>query len=266
MVLKSLLVTILVSGISASQLRTSPSDAVALPNDGIDTSFGKSLLSDNQPSSQTPPPVSTDDARDVESDKVAEALEETKPADATTDATTDTRKCVDIDIKSDTVNGKIVAELDPAAPVSVKNFEHYVSTGFYKGTIFHRVISGFMVQCGGFEKNFYDGTTTEKTDGSPAIKNEASNDRPNLQGTLSMARTSDPDSATSQFFISLADNPSLDGDNQNGYAVFGKVIVGFDQVEEIGKMPTQTLGSFENVPSSPVEIVAINSIDCPPSV
>jgi len=85
-----------------------------------------------------------------------------------------------------------------------------------------------------------------------------------LATTLSMARTSDPDSATSQFFISLSDNASLDGDDQNGYAVFGKVLVGMDQIEDIGKVATSNIGGMDDVPDSPIEIAGVAKIDCPP--
>jgi peptidyl-prolyl cis-trans isomerase A (cyclophilin A) len=139
----------------------------------------------------------------------------------------------------------------------------YVDTKYYAGTIFHRVIKDFMVQCGGFEKGFYDGKTDEKAGQQPPVNNEASPERKNLKGTLSMARTSDPDSATSQFFINLVDNQSLDGDNQNGYTTFGEVVDGMDVVESIGQVETSAVGSFEDVPTAPIGISEAVRVPCP---
>lgn len=263
---------------STSMLRSSTPDAVALTGDAlktsddkIDTSFGSQMLGDNKsPVSDTGsdagtvPPVEEGSATDLASDAAAKKLETT---DKETAPVSDAggRTCVSIDVKSASITGQIVAELDSTgAPNTVKNFMQYVDNGFYKGTIFHRVINNFMVQCGGFEKGLYSGKTEEKTGGLAAIKNEASPDRQNLKGTLSMARTSDPDSATSQFFISLVDNASLDGDDQNGYAVFGKVLVGMDQIEDIGKVATSNIGGMDDVPDSPIEIAGVAKIDCPP--
>ena len=126
--------------------------------------------------------------------------------------------------------GTIVVELDQArAPISTENFLRYVKEGFYKGTIFHRVISDFMIQGGGF-----DTSMTEKPTHEP-IRNEAQNGLKNLKGTIAMARTQDLHSATAQFYINLKDNAFLD----NGYAVFGKVTKGLDVVEQIGVTPTR---------------------------
>jgi peptidyl-prolyl cis-trans isomerase A (cyclophilin A) len=174
-------------------------------------------------------------------------------------------QCVEIDVKSGSQSGKIVAEMDNTGGASktVQNFLGYVDDGFYTGTIFHRVISGFMIQTGGFSADFYTGNTQEKSGGKGPIPNESSPDRPNLKGTLAMARTSDPDSATSQFFISLNDNPNLDGDNQNGYSVFGKVLSGMDQVEMIGSQATSNIGGMDDVPDSPVEITGVTKVTCP---
>ncbi len=134
----------------------------------------------------------------------------------------------------ETNQGNFTVELfQKKAPISVKNFLAYVDSGFYEGTIFHRVIDGFMVQVGGF-----DADMKRKTPNAP-IKNESNNGLLNKTGTLSMARTSDPDSATSQFFISLVDNQSLDPrPGSPGYAVFGKISVGMDVIAKIGKVET----------------------------
>lgn len=133
-------------------------------------------------------------------------------------------------VQLDTTLGKITVELYPdKAPLSAANFLQYVDSRFYNGTVFHRVIPGFMVQCGGFTKDL-----SEKPTRAP-IKNEASNGLLNSRGTLAMARTSNPDSATSQFFINLVDNDFLDHrDQQNpGYTVFGKVVEGMGAVDAI---------------------------------
>src|SRR5262249_5265734 len=137
------------------------------------------------------------------------------------------------------------------APISVKNFLAYVHEKFYDNTIFHRVIPNFMVQGGGFT-----GGMSEKKTHAP-IKNEGGNGLVNSRGTLAMARTNDPDSASSQFFINLKDNNFLDraqsADNV-GYAVFGRVISGMEVVDAIAGVPTTTMGMYENVPSTPVVI------------
>lgn len=128
----------------------------------------------------------------------------------------------------DTSFGKIEVELDPVkAPISSKNFLDYVDSGFYTNTIFHRVIPGFMVQGGGFTAQMVQKDTRDP------IKNEASNGLHNVRGTLSMARTSNPNSATSQFFINVADNAFLDPGRDAGYAVFAKVVSGMDVVDQI---------------------------------
>lgn len=145
--------------------------------------------------------------------------------------------------------GEIVIELYPnEAPITVANFLQYVDDGFYTGTIFHRVVPGFVVQGGGFTYDFQ-----RKTPRDP-IKNESDNDLINLPATLSMARTSDPDSATSQFFINLEHNESLDYEKKKkpGYAVFGKVIEGFDVVKKIEKEPRGLYRSRPEAPNYPV--------------
>ncbi|MGT2552351.1 peptidylprolyl isomerase [Acinetobacter geminorum] len=149
--------------------------------------------------------------------------------------------------------GNIEIELyDDKAPKSVKNFKDYIKSGFYKDTIFHRVIPGFMVQGGGLTANMQ-----EKTTRAP-IKNEAGNGIANTRGTLAMARTANPDSATSQFFINVADNNFLNRSAGNpGYAVFGKVIKGMDVVDRIVQVPTSNYGLHQNVPKQSIKIVDI---------
>jgi peptidyl-prolyl cis-trans isomerase A (cyclophilin A) len=145
--------------------------------------------------------------------------------------------------------GNILIELEPVkAPISVKNFLAYVDSGFYIDTIFHRVIPGFMVQGGGFTSNMV------KKDTMAPIRNEATNGLHNVRGTLSMARTSDPNSATSQFFINVADNPFLDPGRDPGYAVFAKVVSGMDVVDMIANAQTTTRQEMQNVPIDPVTI------------
>jgi cyclophilin family peptidyl-prolyl cis-trans isomerase len=146
--------------------------------------------------------------------------------------------------------GDITIELDTAkAPISVKNFLAYVDAGHYDGTIFHRVIPDFMVQCGGFTPDM-----VQKKTNAP-IKNEANNGLTNEPYTLAMARTSDVDSATSQFFINLADNVFLDhGKRDFGYAVFGKVVKGTEVVDKIGAVKTGRAGGHSDVPVTPVVI------------
>ena len=148
--------------------------------------------------------------------------------------------------------GEIDIQLDPKnAPISTANFLAYVKSGFYDGTIFHRIIPGFVVQGGGFTPDM-----TQK-DTQPPIKNEASNGLKNLRGTISMARTNDPDSATSQFFLNLVDNAALDpNDNSAGYAVFGKITKGLDVIDKMAQVQTTTKGPFENVPVDNVTLVS----------
>ncbi|MBK5375429.1 peptidylprolyl isomerase [Pseudomonas sp. TH08] len=154
----------------------------------------------------------------------------------------------------ETTNGQIEIELDPVkAPISTKNFLDYVNSGFYNNTIFHRVIPGFMVQGGGFTQQMQQKET------KAPIKNEHKNGLANVRGTLSMARTSVPDSATSQFFINVKDNDFLD--QGDGYAVFGKVVKGMDVVDIIVNSPTTTKQGMQNVPSDPVFIKSAKVID-----
>lgn len=157
-------------------------------------------------------------------------------------------------VRMSTTFGDIVLELDrEKAPKSVQNFLNYVQEGFYDGTIFHRVIDGFMVQGGGFTQDFQ-----KKATHSP-IENEANNGLKNLNGTIAMARTNEPHSATAQFFINVADNDFLDHRSPTprgwGYAVFGKVIEGMDVVNKIRRTPTGSGGPFrKDVPRTPIII------------
>jgi len=135
------------------------------------------------------------------------------------------------------------------APITTKNILDYVNSGFYNGTIFHRVISNFVIQGGGFLPDM----TRKQT--RPPITNEASNGLKNVRGSLSMARTSDPNSATSQFFINLKDNASLDaGPGNPGYAVFAQVTEGMDVVDKIAAVKTTTKPPYSDVPIQPVII------------
>ena len=155
--------------------------------------------------------------------------------------------------------GDITIELDEAkAPVTVKNFLAYVDAGTYTGTIFHRVIDGFMIQGGGFDANLQRRPTR------PAIRNEAGNGLRNLRGTIAMARTSVIDSATNQFFINLKDNGFLDHQSESaagfGYAVFGRVVAGMETVDRIAKVQTRAAGMFQNLPVEPVTILAVERL------
>jgi cyclophilin family peptidyl-prolyl cis-trans isomerase len=156
----------------------------------------------------------------------------------------------------DTSAGPITVELDPEkAPITVANFLKYVDDGFYDNLIFHRVMPGFMIQGGGFDAPM----RSEKPTRAP-IKNEATNGLNNRRGTIAMARRPDADSATAQFFINLVDNSSkLDpgGVSPDGYAVFGKVIAGMENVDAIAKVPTGSRGPHQNVP---VEAIVIKSV------
>jgi len=153
--------------------------------------------------------------------------------------------------------GSFKVELYPKeAPITVANFLNYVDKKFYEGTTFHRVIPGFVIQGGGSDKNMMQKTTL------PPIKNEATNGLKNLKATLSMARTSEINSATSQFFVNLKDNASLDhvSDAQYGYAVFAKVVEGYEVVEKIAAVKTTTKGPYQDVPETPVVIESITKV------
>lgn len=157
-------------------------------------------------------------------------------------------------VKLETSLGDIVLSLDEQrAPDTVANFLQYVRDGFYDGTIFHRVIDGFMIQGGGFTEDYRQKPTRD------SIENEADNGLPNERGTIAMARTPDPHSATAQFFINVADNAFLNHSAPTtqgwGYAVFGRVVEGMDVVEAIRQVPTGAAGPFrQDVPQTAVVI------------
>ena len=156
-----------------------------------------------------------------------------------------------------TSKGTIKLELDEKkAPVTVENFLSYVADHFFDGLIFHRIIPGFMIQGGGFTADM-----KQKESGTP-IANEASNGLLNDRGTIAMARTSDPDSATAQFFINVKDNASLNyqGPENPGYAVFGKVSEGLDVVDDIVSVPTASGGMHDDVPEEAIVIESVKVV------
>jgi len=162
-------------------------------------------------------------------------------------------------IKLTTSKGEITIEMYPdEAPATVQNFLSYVESGFFEGLIFHRVIEGFMIQGGGFTPDMQ-----QKESGDP-IQNEADNGLKNETGTLAMARTGDPHSATAQFFINLENNDFLNHTGKNpqgwGYAVFGKVTEGLDVVNQIGSVATGRAGPYSDVPVEPVFIENVQVI------
>jgi cyclophilin family peptidyl-prolyl cis-trans isomerase len=160
-------------------------------------------------------------------------------------------------VEMQTNQGRITLELDAqAAPKTVANFLQYARDGFYNGTIFHRVISGFMIQGGGFTESL-----SEKSTRAP-IENEARNGLHNRRGTIAMARTRNPHSASAQFFINVADNGFLDYPSQDGwgYAVFGKVTAGMDVVDHITQQATGDHGGYDNVPLHPVIIQSVKIV------
>jgi cyclophilin family peptidyl-prolyl cis-trans isomerase len=157
-------------------------------------------------------------------------------------------------VEMKTSQGVILLELDAKlAPITTANFLKYADEGFFDGTIFHRVIDNFMIQGGGFTEKF------ESKDGHAPIKNEANNGLKNARGTIAMARTNNPHSATSQFFINVKDNNFLDYTPSNpGYAVFGKVVKGIEVVDKIKSIPTGAGGIFPtDVPQTPVIIESV---------
>ena len=159
-------------------------------------------------------------------------------------------------VRLTTSMGAIVIELDETkAPLSAENFAKYVQAGHYDGTIFHRVMDGFMIQCGGFTRDM-----RQKPVNAP-IKNESTNGLKNDNYTVAMARTNVRDSATSQFFVNVKDNDFLNysGEGNPGYAVFGKVVEGKDVVDKIKKVATGSAGGHENVPK---EAVVIEKAEC----
>lgn len=163
-------------------------------------------------------------------------------------------------IQMETNFGEILLELDRAkAPISVENFVRYARSGHYDGTIFHRVIKGFMIQGGGLTPEL-----EEKPTGEPIV-NEARNKLKNKAGTIAMARTEEVNSARAQFFINTEDNRDLDHAGSNpavyGYAVFGQVVDGMDVVYEIERVATEARSGYENIPLEPVIITKVTVID-----
>jgi cyclophilin family peptidyl-prolyl cis-trans isomerase len=147
--------------------------------------------------------------------------------------------------------GKIEVDLDSEkAPISVNNFLNYVDSGFYNQTIMHRVVKNFVIQGGGLDENLIELPT------QGPILNESKNSLSNLRGTIGMARDTDPNTATSQFFINLKDNTRLDyqSDEKPGYAVFGKVISGLEVVDAIAAVTVKTMGENENVPEQTIKM------------
>jgi peptidyl-prolyl cis-trans isomerase B (cyclophilin B) len=158
-----------------------------------------------------------------------------------------------------TNHGDLVIELfEQESPITVKNFLEYVRSGFYNGTLFHRVIPGFMIQGGGFDQSF-----NQKPTQSP-IKNEAANQLKNVRGTLAMARTQVVDSATCQFFINLVDNDFLDYKaplpQYYGYCVFGKVVSGMEVADKIAAVATGRRGMHQDVPQE--DVVILEAVEC----
>ncbi len=186
-------------------------------------------------------------------------LEPKDPSPQASPASGDKAKSVESDhprVAMKTSMGEIVLELDrKRAPVTVENFLRYASDGSYNGTIFHRVIPGFMIQGGGMEPGMKKKPTRDP------IRNEAANGLKNKTGTIAMARTSAVDSATGQFFINCKDNSFLDHRDTSsrgyGYAVFGKVVEGMDVVRKIEKAPTGTKGGHRDMPVEDIMIVSV---------
>ncbi len=162
-------------------------------------------------------------------------------------------------VKMQTNYGNIILQLNPEkAPKTVENFMNYVNSGFYNGTIFHRVINGFMIQGGGMEPGMREKMT------NPPIENEADNGLSNSVGSIAMARTNDPHSASSQFFINVSNNTFLNHSGKNpqgwGYCVFGEVIDGMDVVNKIKEVPTGSKGFHQDVPLDDVIIESVEQI------
>jgi peptidyl-prolyl cis-trans isomerase A (cyclophilin A) len=160
-------------------------------------------------------------------------------------------------VKLSTSQGDIVLELDPGkAPKTVANFLSYVKDKHYDGTVFHRVIDGFMIQGGGFTPDLQQKPT------KAPIELEARNGLKNDRGTIAMARTGNPNSATSQFFINVVNNDMLNAPNPDGfgYAVFGKVVAGMDVVDKIRAVATGNKSMFQNVPLTPVNIISATQV------
>ena len=160
-------------------------------------------------------------------------------------------------IRFETSHGGFSVELFPQeAPVTVENFLAYVEEGFFEGTIFHRIVPGFVIQGGGLDKEFQNKQTRAP------IRNEAKNGLKNTRGTLSMARTSVVDSATSQFFVNLADNAFLDHSARDfGYAVFGRVTEGLDVIDKIAGVATGRRKGYQDAPMEDVVIMSARRVD-----
>lgn len=156
-----------------------------------------------------------------------------------------------------TSEGRFTIQLRPdAAPETVANFMEYMRSGYYEGTVFHRVIPGFMIQGGGFTEQL------QRKQTSPPIRNEATRSLPNLRGTLAMARTNAPDSATAQFFVNLIDNDFLNPNSRGaGYAVFGKVVSGMDVVDAIATLQTGPRQGMNDVPLQTIRIESMSIVD-----
>lgn len=157
----------------------------------------------------------------------------------------------------ETTLGNFTVELfEDKAPLSAENFLKYVDEGFFHGTVFHRIVPGFVIQGGGFTEHM------AQKKNHPPIKNEADNGVKNSRGTLSMARTNDINSATSQFFVNLKDNDFLDHSRGNfGYAVFGKVTEGMEVIDKIAAVKTGRRQGFEDVPLDPVVMTSVRRVD-----
>jgi len=232
-----------------SQTSTPPSLVSKTPTAAKNAeATGKGLTPTPTPAMKTTPTPATIKEIPMPPDKT--------PQPATSAAATSPRSNPVVVIKTNL--GSIEVELDPAnAPITTRNFLSYVAKRHYDGTIFHRVIADFMIQGGGFTRDF-----TEKSTG-PGIKNESGNGLSNARGTISMARTTQPDSATAQFFINVKDNPGLDNrPGRPGYAVFGKVIAGMDVVDKIRVVLTHSITAPDGQPykAVPVQTVLIESI------
>jgi cyclophilin family peptidyl-prolyl cis-trans isomerase len=217
-----------------------------------------------QPANTTPPPAEpAAKAASPAAEKPAAAAakpaaEAPKPAAAPQPAVPGLPEGVWV-VELKTSKGDIVLALDhKAAPVTVKNFVQYVQDGFFDGTIFHRVIKGFMIQGGGFTANMQ-----QKPTRAP-ITNEASNGLKNLRGTIAMARTNNPNSATAQFFINHVNNAGLNAQGREaGYAVFGSVVKGLEVVDAIASVATTTRGGMPDVPAEPVTITSAKVLQQP---
>ena len=182
--------------------------------------------------------------------------------DSAQDSSSDSCVVLSVSIGENGKSGTIKAQLKSEwAPKTVKNFLAYTDKKYYDNTVFHRIIPNFMVQGGGFAEDFYAGNRNQKRGGMAPIQNEAGVH--NAIGTLSMARTNDPNSATSQFFINLVENSFLDKSASSaGYAVFGSVVSGMDLVQSMGIVSTGNLNGMQDVPQSPVVLRSVRRVPC----